>query len=227
MSFIQRAREAAEAAAARAQEAAATAGRTAGDPATAERINKGLASAGQGAREAVGMARKGMHTVIERIDPGTLADLIIKATALQEMTNRSLRVKGSPYRISEIGISASIPPGVTFSIGRIDDEPEPLGEVVVSSAELVAARSDGAELVLALDGTTVDEDVVSAPSAEAGAGPAPAGSTPAGSTPAGPTPAGPTPIGSTPTGSTPTGSTLAGSPPPGFTPPGSIDTEAR
>ena len=62
-----------------------------------------------------------VSTVVERIDPSVLADLIIKATALQEMTNSSLREKQSPYRISEIGITASIPPGVTFSIGRLDD----------------------------------------------------------------------------------------------------------
>lgn len=162
MSFIQRAREAAEAAAAKAQEAAASASRTASDPSTAERINRGLANAGQGAKEAVGVARKGMNTIIERIDPGTLAELIIKATALQELTNKSLRAKGSPYRISEISIAASIPPGVTFAIGRIDDEPESLGEVVVSSSELLETGPDATDLVLALDGTVVDEGAVEA-----------------------------------------------------------------
>lgn len=157
MSFIQRAREAAEAAAAKAQEAAAAASRTAHDPTTVDKINKSLSSAGQGAREAVGFARKSMNTIIERIDPGTLAELIIKATALQEMTNRSLRSKGSPYRISEISIAATIPPGVSFAIARIDDEPEALGEVVVSSAELLETTADASDLVLSLDGTTVDE----------------------------------------------------------------------
>ncbi len=160
MSFIQRAREAAESAAARAHEAAASASRTAHDPSTAERINKGLSSAGQGARDAVGLAKKGMNTIIERIDPGTLAELIIRATALQEMTNRSLRGKGSPYRVSEISISASIPPGVTFTIARIDDEPEPLTDTLVSSSELLQDGVDAGELVLSLDGTTVDQAVM-------------------------------------------------------------------
>ena len=41
----------------------------------------------------MGAARRGVSTVVERIDPGVLADLIIKATALQEMTNSSLRDK--------------------------------------------------------------------------------------------------------------------------------------
>ena len=76
-----------------------------------------LGGASQGAREAIGMARRGVGTVIERIDPGTLAELIVRATRLQEMTNASLREKGSPYRIADISISASIPPGVSFSIG--------------------------------------------------------------------------------------------------------------
>jgi hypothetical protein len=153
VSFIKKAQEAAvqaaEAARTRAQEAAAVANRTANDPATAELL-------GKSARDAVGMARRGVTTVIEKIDPSTLADLIIKATALQEMTNKALRKKGSPYRIAEIAISASIPPAVSFSIGRIGDaEEEVLGEVVASS-DLVDQAAEAGELVLALDGTTVD-----------------------------------------------------------------------
>ncbi|MFP5341345.1 MAG: hypothetical protein ACLGIJ_00260 [Candidatus Limnocylindria bacterium] len=163
MSFIQRARDAAEAAATKAHDAAATATRVVHDPSTTDKLNRGLASAGQGAREAAGFARKSVHTIIERIDPGTLAELIIKATALQEQTNKALRTKGSPYRISEISIAATIPPGVTFAIGRIDDEPEGLGEVVVSSAELLESGTDTSDLVLALDGTTVDEAALGDP----------------------------------------------------------------
>ena len=120
MSLIKRAQEAASQAAAA---AASTATSKATDPATAERLNRGIASAGAGAREAVGMARRGMTSVIEKLDPGALAELIVKTTALQEMTNRSLRAKGSPYRISEISISASNPPSVSFAIGRLDEEP--------------------------------------------------------------------------------------------------------
>jgi hypothetical protein len=153
VSFIKKAQEAAalaaEAARARAQEAAAAANRTAGDPATAETLARS-------ARDAVGMARRGVTTVIEKIDPSTLADLIVKATALQERTNKALRKKGSPYRIAEISISASIPPAVSFAIGRIGDaEEEVLGEVVASS-DLVDQAREAGELVLALDGTTVD-----------------------------------------------------------------------
>lgn len=154
MSFIKRAAEqaqqAAETARLRATEAAAAASRTAADPATQERL-------GKQAREAMGRARRGVSTVVERIDPGTLAELIIKATALQETTNASLRKKGSPYRISEIVISASIPPGISFTIGRVDDVSETIEGEGVSSADLVKASSEAGEAVIALDGTTLDE----------------------------------------------------------------------
>jgi hypothetical protein len=80
------------------------------------------------------------------------------------MTNRSLREKGSPYRIAEISISASIPPAVSFAIGRIGDEPEEVVGHVVSSADLVEQGADG-ELVLALDGTTVDDAAIAAAAA--------------------------------------------------------------
>src|SRR6187455_638621 len=89
MSFIKRAQEAAAAAAEQAQQAAGLATRQASDPATQEKL-------GQQARAAMGAARRGVSTVVERIDPGVLADLIIKSTALQEMTNASLREKKSP-----------------------------------------------------------------------------------------------------------------------------------
>jgi hypothetical protein len=149
MDFVKRAREAAEAAAGQAQQAAGMASRTAQDPATQEKL-------GQQARAAMGAARRGVSTVVERIDPGVLADLIVKATALQEMTNTSLREKKSPYRISEVGITASIPPGVTFSIARLDSHEETITGTVVSSEDLVDEQPEG-EAVIALDGTTLSE----------------------------------------------------------------------
>jgi hypothetical protein len=154
MSFIQRAREAAEAAAdqarAKATEAAGAVSHSAQDPATQERM-------GQQARAAMGAARRGVSTVVERIDPGVLADLIVKATALQEMTNTSLRDKNSPYRINEISIAASIPPGVTFAIGRIDVQEESATGTEVSSSDLVEEQTPG-DAVIALDGTTLTQE---------------------------------------------------------------------
>ena len=193
MSFIKRAQEAAaqaaEAARSKAQEASAQAGGTAGsggmdgaagmadaggtaavpagasEAVTQDMLVKRLSSTGASAREALGVAKRGMSTVIEKIDPGTLAELVIKATALQEMTNRSLRSKGSPYRIAEISISASIPPAVSFAISRLGDEPEDLPAEIVSSSELVEQIVESGDLVLALDGTTVDPDGVVEPPA--------------------------------------------------------------
>jgi hypothetical protein len=153
VSFLKRAQEAAAAAAEQAQQAAGLASKTAADPATQEKL-------GQQARSALGAARRGVTTVVERIDPGVLADLIIKATALQELTNGSLRQKRSPYRISEVGITASIPPGITFSIGRIDDKDEDLVGATVSSAELVDDMQETGEAVISLDGTTLTQEQI-------------------------------------------------------------------
>jgi hypothetical protein len=154
VSFINRAREAAAAAAEQAQVAAGKVTHSAQDPATQEKL-------GQQARAAMGAARRGVSTVVERIDPGVLADLIVKATALQEMTNTSLREKRSPYRISEIAITASIPPGVTFSIGRLDSHEETITGETVSSEELVEEQETGGDAVIALDGTTLTQEQLS------------------------------------------------------------------
>jgi hypothetical protein len=105
------------------------------------------------ASDALGKARRGVNTMVERIDPGTLADLVIKSTALQEMTNRALKKKDSPYRIQEIVITASIPPGVSFSIGRVHDE-EHVGETI-SSVDLVEESRLADEAIVSLDGTEV------------------------------------------------------------------------
>jgi hypothetical protein len=151
VSFIKRAREVAEAAAAQAHQTAGLATHAAADPTTHDKL-------GQQARSALGAARRGVSTVVERIDPGTLAELIIKATALQETTNRSLREKKSPYRISEVSITASIPPGISFAIGRIDDANEVLTGAVVSSAELVDDLHQDDASVISLDGTTLTHE---------------------------------------------------------------------
>ena len=154
MSFLQKAKEAAALAAEQAKvvgaqvgEQARVAGAKAQDPVVQARAKKQAA-------EAMHKARRGVNTMVERIDPSTLADLIIKSTALQEMTNRALKKKGSPYRIQEIVITASIPPGVSFSIGRVHDE-DLHGEAVVSSVELVEEARLAEDAIVSLDGTEV------------------------------------------------------------------------
>jgi len=152
---MKRAREMAEAAASQAQTAAGAVNRSAHDPETQERLS-------QQARSAMGAARRGVSTVVERIDPGVLADLIIKATALQEMTNDALRQKRSPYRISEVDITGSIPPGVTFAIARIDAAEETIMGPIVTSEQLVEAQAaSGGEAVISLDGTTLSDEQLS------------------------------------------------------------------
>ena len=105
------------------------------------------------AESALKKAKKGFTTALERIDPKILADVVIKATSLQERANASLRARGSVYRISEIGIGASIPPSVTFTIARVDD-PEAPG-LMDSSSLLAADAAKAAETIVALDGTAV------------------------------------------------------------------------
>ena len=68
------------------------------------------------------------NAFVERINPGLLADLIIHATAAQEKTNKALRDKGSRYRISEMYLTASIPPQVGFYIARLGDAEEEVEE---------------------------------------------------------------------------------------------------
>ncbi|HLO34722.1 MAG TPA: hypothetical protein VK194_01505 [Candidatus Deferrimicrobium sp.] len=151
MSFLNRAREAAQTAAEQAQQAAGLAHQKATDPATQEKLN-------QQTRSALGAARRGVSTVVERIDPGVLADLIIKSTALQEMTNASLREKRSPYRIAEVSITASIPPGISFAISRLENEEETLTGSEVSSEDLADEMAATGQAVISLDGTSLSDD---------------------------------------------------------------------
>jgi hypothetical protein len=162
MSFLDRAKQAAAQAAEQARSAAEQARQSVSegadkasavmsDPATAEK-----------ARQAFSRAKRGVATAIDRIDPGVLADVIIKATALQEKANAALKAKGSPYRISEVGIGAAIPPSITFAIARTDD---PSADVVpagaIASTTLVAeVAATGVGTVQALDGSTLDEVVL-------------------------------------------------------------------
>jgi hypothetical protein len=147
MSFLDRAKQAAQQAAEQARAATDSARQTMADPATAEK-----------ARQALTRAKKGIATAIDRIDPGVLADVIIKATALQERANAALKAKGSPYRISEVASGAAIPPSVTFSIARSDDPgADVVPEGAVASTQLLAEVASAGATVQALDGTMLDD----------------------------------------------------------------------
>src|SRR6476660_4195076 len=142
MSFLARARQVAEQAAKVGADVGSKAATTIRDPATKAR-----------AEAALSKAKRGFTTALERIDPKILADVVIKATSLQERANASLRERGSLYRISEIGIGAAIPPSVTFTIGRVDDAE---GHGLLDSSTILAQdEAAAAETIVSLDGTAV------------------------------------------------------------------------
>jgi hypothetical protein len=83
------------------------------------------------AQQAGAQAKVATERVKRSMTHERLAELIVKATALQERTNDELRAKNSPYRIQEITVTASIPPNIGFTIARLAD-PELIGKVVES-----------------------------------------------------------------------------------------------
>jgi hypothetical protein len=149
MSFLDRARQAAEQARQSASESIAAIT----TPEAKAEMQQAASQVGTQMRGAAGHAKRGIVTAIEKIDPGLLADIIIKATALQERANRSLRDKASAYRVAEITITATIPPQIGFSISRIGDIDEDLPEAeLISSDELEAAVATADTEVISLDG---------------------------------------------------------------------------
>jgi hypothetical protein len=170
VSFLERARQAAEQArqaAEQARQAASVQARQASEqirqnaPTWQQQTKEGLTVAGAGLKESAGKAKKGIITVVDKIDPGILADIVIKATALQEKANASLRQKGSPYRIAEITITATIPPQIGFSIARIGDTEEELTGHEVASMQLVETVEEAPEgAVLTLDGELHDAETL-------------------------------------------------------------------
>ena len=171
MSFLERAKQVAGQAATTAAEVGTDVGREAAhvgsavgkqvettirDPATKAR-----------AQSALRKARHGFTTALERIDPKILADVVIKATSLQERANASLQDRGSVYRIGEIGIGAAIPPSITFSIVRVDEPSTPgLNDSQTLLAQL-EAESELPEAIVTLDGTPIDEATIEEIAAEA------------------------------------------------------------
>ena len=143
--------QAAKAGAEMGSKAAHQAAATIRDPATKAR-----------ARSALKKAKRGFTTALERIDPKILADVVVKATSLQERANASLQARGSVYRIGEIGIGASIPPSITFTIERIDDPGASDSTTLMAAAGAVAGDGDGTspETIVTLDGTAIDDATI-------------------------------------------------------------------
>jgi hypothetical protein len=154
MSFLDKARQAAE----QARQAATQSIGAMSTPEAKAEMREAASQMGVQFRDAAGQAKRGLITAIEKIDPGILADLIIKATALQEMANRSLREKASSYRIGEITITASIPPQIGFAIVRLDEDPDQPSAQMLSSSELATTVDDGGTEIVALDGEVIETE---------------------------------------------------------------------
>jgi hypothetical protein len=115
------------------------------------------------AQSALKKAKRGFTTVLERIDPRILADVVVKATSLQEKANASLKERHSAYRIGEITIGASFPPSIQFSIERVDDPDQVLHDSSVLLEKAKEREGDAnaiAPTIVGLDGTVVDAAVL-------------------------------------------------------------------
>lgn len=168
MSFLDRAKHAAQQAAEQAKAAAESARQTVAESADKASAVMTDPETANKARQALTKAKRGISTAIDKIDPAVLADVVIKATALQEKANAALKAKGSPYRIAEISIGAAIPPSVSFAISRTDDpDVDVVPEGAVASTALLAGVGSTPDVVQALDGTEIDEAALVAAAEEA------------------------------------------------------------
>jgi hypothetical protein len=171
MSFLDRTRQAAEkarqAAAERAHQAQIKIHEQA--PIIQAQTREGFGIAQQNIKVGAKQAKKSAASIMDRIDPGILADLVIKATALQEKANASLRAKGSPYRIGEITLTAALPPQVGFTIARIGDIEEELTGREIESAELATsvATEEFSLVPTDADGQPIEIDPAAADAADA------------------------------------------------------------
>lgn len=127
------------------------------DPATQAKAMVVAKGAAHGAGRAAEGAGRLAKTALDKLNPATLAAIVIKATSIQEAANRQLRRSKSLYRIGGIEIGAAFPPSISFQIVRageleLEEEAEAEGDAA-AGAEL----ADDAEL--AGDELGADEDV--------------------------------------------------------------------
>jgi len=165
LSFMERARQVAGQAATTAAKAGAEMGgkaaKAAGDAGEKAAATIRDPATKARAQSALRKAKRGFTTALERIDPKILADVVVRATSLQEKANASLKERGSAYRIGEITIGASIPPSIQFSIERIEDPANELKDsrTLIANAGASAAAAVS-ETIVTLDGTAVENDVL-------------------------------------------------------------------
>jgi len=155
------------------------------DPAThakAKLVARQTASAtAKGAGKAAEGAGKAVKSALDKLNPATLAVIVMKATSIQEQANLVLRHHQSLYRIGGIEIGASFPPSISFQIVRaaeLELEEQALGILpaeppgaVEAETEALLAQIDAGDLD-AEDGTeTPEAEAAQSQAAEAGAPP--------------------------------------------------------
>jgi hypothetical protein len=125
MGFLRKARHMAGSVADQASAAAGQALAAASDPsrqaAAASGLAKGASDLADSTRESMDVGRKVMSHAVDKIDPDVLADIISKATLIQERVNTRLLSQKSAYRIGSLSVTVSIPPNISFGISRIGD----------------------------------------------------------------------------------------------------------
>jgi len=97
-----------------------------------------------------------VKSALDKLNPSTLAAIVIKATSVQEQANRSLRKSKSLYRIGGIEIGAAFPPSISFQIVRAAEL-----ELEEEAEEDLAAEDDledGADDAIDADADATDDD---------------------------------------------------------------------
>jgi len=94
------------------------AGIVARDPATHAKAKVAARGAAKGAGKAAEGAGRLAKTALDKLNPATLAAIVMKATSIQEQANGNLRKNKSLYRIGGIEIGAAFPPSISFQIVR-------------------------------------------------------------------------------------------------------------
>ena len=124
----EQAKKAAEAAARGASMAADKAVTAAKDPANQAKAmlaaRQAASATAKGAGKVASGAGKAAKGALDKLNPATLAAIVMKATAIQEQANAVLRKNGSLYRIGGIEIGAAFPPSISFQIVRVGVELE-------------------------------------------------------------------------------------------------------
>jgi hypothetical protein len=103
----------------------------------------------KGAGKVATGAGKAAKGALDKLNPATLAAIVMKATAIQEQANAVLKKNGSLYRIGGIEIGAAFPPSISFQIVRVGVELE--DEAMEAVAEAMGAVELDADDIVSAD----------------------------------------------------------------------------